>query len=73
MTKSQNSRYKKQSSTPITSQAPSLGNKDISQQLISLAQMASMQNEANPNFKQLQAITLQQQSQSQSQEQEEVQ
>ena len=73
MTNSQNSRYKKQSSTPITSQAPSLGNKDISQQLISLAQMASMQNEANPNFKQLQAITLQQQSQTQSQEQEEVQ
>ena len=67
-------RYKKQSSTPISSQAPSLGNKDISQQLISLAQMASMQNEANPDCKDLQAITLQQQSQHiQNEEQEEVQ
>ena len=67
-------RYKKQSSTPISSQAPTLGNKDISQQLISLAQMASMQNEANPEFKNLQAITLQQQSQNiQSEEQGEVQ
>ena len=56
-------KYKKQSSTPMSTQAPSLGNKDISQQLISLAQMASMQNEANPEFKNLQAITLQQQSQ----------
>ena len=62
-------KFKTQISSPIPSQAPTLGNKDISQQLISLAQMASMQNEANPNFKNLQAITLEQQEQQTQQEQ----
>ena len=47
---------------------------DISQKLISLAQMASMQNEANPNYKNLQAFNLEQQIQeSQQQEQEQEQ
>ena len=49
---------------------------DISQKLISLAQMASMQNEANPNYKNLQAFTLEQQNQEaqqQEQEQDEIQ
>lgn len=36
---------------------------NISQQLLSLAQMASRQNEANPNYKQLQTYTLEQQNQ----------
>ena len=47
---------------------------DISQKLISLAQMASMQNEANPNYKNLQAFTLEQQNQeAHQQEQDEIQ
>lgn len=51
-----------------------LPNPDISQKLISLAQMASMQNEANPNYKNLQAFTLEQQNQeAQQQEQEQEQ
>lgn len=68
-----NNKYRKQTSTPISSQVPSLGNKDIPQQLLSLAQMASMQNEANPNMKNLQAITLQQQQTQKNNEEEEIQ
>ena len=69
-----NSKFKTQTSQPIPSQTPSLDNNDISQKLISLAQMASMQNEANPNFKNLQAITLEQQNQViNNEEQEEIQ
>ena len=69
-----NSKFKTQISQPIPSQTPSLANNEISQKLISLAQMASMQNEANPNFKNLQAITLEQQNQViNNEEQEEIQ
>ena len=58
-----NYKFKSQTSQPIPSQTPSLANNDISQKLISLAQMASMQNQANPNIKNLQAIALEQQNQ----------
>ena len=61
--RNQNPKFKTQTSAPIPSQTSSLGNKDINQQLISLAQMASMQIEANPNFNNLQAVTLNQQKQ----------
>ena len=54
-------KFRTQISSPIPSQTSSLVNKDISQQLISLAQIASMQNEENPNYKSFQAITLEQQ------------
>ena len=47
--------FKTQLSSPIPDQTS-----DISQKLISLAQMASMQNEANPNLKNVQAFTLEQ-------------
>ena len=52
---SQNSEFKKKLSSPIPGQTS-----DISQKLISLAQMASMQNETNPNIKNIQAFTLEQ-------------
>ena len=69
-----NSKFKTQTSQPIPSQTPSLANNDINQKLISLAQMASMQNEANPDFKNLQAVTLEQQNQViNNEEQEEIQ
>ena len=73
--RNQNPKFKTQTSAPIPSQTSSLGNKDINQQLISLAQMASMQNEANPNFNNLQAVTLNQQKQQigNEEEQEEIQ
>ena len=68
------SKFKAQTSQPIPSQTPSLANDEISQKLINLAQMASMQNQANPDFKNLQAITLEQQNQViNNEEQEEVQ
>ena len=83
-----------QSSTPMSFQAPSLQSyqtqtskntidDEIPEQQIALAQMASMQNQANPNYQNLQAITLQQreeeiqpeqeENQEQEQEQEQVQ
>ena len=59
----QNTQYQKMSSY-IEGQTPSLANNDpysqISQQQIALAQLASRQNEENPEFKNLQAITLEQ-------------
>ena len=65
----QNTQFQKKSSTPIPTQTPNLvdGQNDIysqiSQQQIALAQMASMQNQENPNFKNLEAITLSQNAQ----------
>jgi hypothetical protein len=59
-TKTQTLGYKTQTSTPIPS---SLESKNINQQLLSFAQMASMQNEANPQYNNMQAITLEQQHQ----------
>ena len=59
----QNPKFKSKISSPIPSQTPSLTQNNISQQLLSLAQMASRQNEANPNYKQLQTYTLEQQNQ----------
>lgn len=68
----QNPKFASKISTPIPSQTPSLTQNNISQQLLSLAQMASRQNEANPNYKQLQSYTLEQQNQNLgNQEQEE--
>ena len=61
-------KFRTQLSSPIPSQTPTLTNKDITQQLINLAQMASMKNEANPNYQNLQAITLEQQEQDEIQE-----
>ena len=61
--KKKNLGYKAKTSTPMPTQTPTLGNGDIHQQLLTLAQMASMQNEANPQFKNLKAITLEQQDQ----------
>ena len=58
-----NNFYKKQTSTPLSSQTPSLRNKDISEQLISLAQIASIQNEENPNCEAVQPVTLKEQNQ----------
>ena len=55
----QNPKFTSKISTPIPSQTQN----NISQQLLSLAQMASRQNEANPNYKQLQSYTLEQQNQ----------
>ena len=55
--------YKKQTSTPLSSKTPSLPNKDISDQLISLAQIASIQNGENPNFETVQPVTLKEQNQ----------
>ena len=52
---SQNAQFKSKLFSPIPIQTS-----DISQKLISLAQMASMQNEANPNLKNIQAFTLEQ-------------
>ena len=69
-----NSKFRTQTSQPIPSQTPSLANNDISQKLINLAQMASMQNQANPNLRNIQAIALEQQHEVINQEeQEEVQ
>jgi len=68
-----NSKFRTQTSQPISSQTPSLANNDISQKLINLAQMASMQNQANPDYKNLQAITLEQQHVINNEEQEEIQ
>jgi len=69
----QNFPFKTQISARNPIQAPSLNESDISQKLISLAEMASMQNEANPNYKNLQTYTLEQQNQESQQDQEEVQ
>ena len=55
--------YKKQASTPLSSKIPSLANKDMEQKLMSLAQMASLQNEENPNCDIVQPVTLEEQSQ----------
>ena len=62
----QNTQFQSKSYTPLPSQPPSLEAgqnefyKQISQQQIALAQMASMQNQENPNLKNLQAVTLSQ-------------
>ena len=69
----QNLPLKTQISARNPSQIPSLNKSDISQKLISLAKMASMQNEANPNYNNLQAYTLEQQNQEAQPEQEEIQ
>ena len=65
--------YKTKTSTPIPSQTPTLGN--INQQLLNLAQMASMQNEANPEFQNMKAFTLEEQEQNihNTEEQDEIQ
>ena len=54
---SQTTSFKTQISSPKPSQSISL-NKEISQQQIDLAQMASMQNQENPNYQSLEAIVL---------------
>ncbi len=61
--KKNNLGYQTKTSTPMPTQTPTLGNGDFNQQLLTLAQIASMQNEANPQFKNLKAITLEQQDQ----------
>ena len=71
--RNQNSHFKTQISSPISSINSALTNKDISQQLISLAQIASIQNEANPNFNNLQAVTLNHQQIGSTEEQEGIQ
>ena len=65
--------FKTKTSTPIPSQTPTLGN--INQQLLNLAQMASMQNEANPEFQNMKAFTLEEQEQNihNTEEQDEIQ
>ena len=62
-TKTQTFGYRSQNSAPIPPQTPALVNKNINPQLLNLAQMASMQNEANPQYNNMQAITLEQQHQ----------
>ena len=59
----QNFPFRTQISAQNPSQIPSLNGTDISQKLISLAKIASLQNEANPNYNNLQAYTLEQQNQ----------
>ena len=61
----QNTQFRPKTSTPISSQTPTLGqmqnqynDRQISQQQIALAQLASMQNQENPNLKNIEAITL---------------
>ena len=59
-TNPQNTQYQKMASS-VDGQIPSLANdpySQISQQQIALAQLASRQNEENPDFKNLEAITL---------------
>jgi len=81
---SSNDPLRTQISTPMSFQTPSLQNyqkqtsqnsieDEISEQQIALAQMASMQNQANPNYQNLQAITLQQKEEELQPEQEENQ
>jgi len=70
----QNLPFRSQTSGPVSSQAPSLSSKNISQQLLSLAHMASMKNGENPNYNNLQSVTLPEQNQDvQSQEQDDIQ
>ena len=57
LSQSNNPEIKKQISTPITSQAPIL-KREISQQQITLAQMASMENQENPSHQNMEAIIL---------------
>lgn len=52
----QNSQFRSKISTPLPNTTPSYN--QISEQQIALAQYASMQNQENPNFKNLKAITL---------------
>jgi chromosome segregation ATPase len=79
-----NTALRTQTSSPISFQTPSLQNyqnqssknsldDEISEQQIALAQMASMQNQENPNYQNLQAITLQQREEELQPEQEETQ
>ena len=81
---SANPALRTQTSTPMSFQTPSLQNyqkqssknsldEEISEQQIALAQMASMQNQENPNYQNLQAITLQQREEELKPEQEETQ
>ena len=81
---SSNAPLRTQISTPMSYQTPSLQNyqkqtsqnnieDEISEQQIALAQMASIQNQANPNYQNLQAITLQQREEELQPEQEENQ
>ena len=55
--KSQNPQLTSKISTPIPSKIPTL-KREISQQQIALAQLASMQNQENPNCQNMEAITL---------------
>ena len=62
---SSNPPFKTQLSTPISIQTPKLSSysnldDEISEQQIALAQMASMQNQENPEYQNLKAIALQQ-------------
>ena len=64
--KPQNTQFRSKISTPIPDKTLSLSqkqnlynNNQISQQQIALAQLASMQNQENPNLKNIEAITLQ--------------
>ena len=60
----QNTQFQIKASTPLPSQLTSIGDekndiyKQISHQQIALAQMASLQNQENPNFENLHVITL---------------
>ena len=88
-TPSSNPPFRTQVSTPMSLQTPNLSNsqnreitkqnkeEEISEQQIALAQMASMQNQENPNYQNLKAITLQQKEEElqpeEEQEQEQVQ
>ena len=54
---SQNPQFTSKISTPIPSKTPTL-KREISQQQIALAQLASMQNQENPNCQNMEAITL---------------
>ena len=60
-----NSQFRTKISTPMPGQIPTLdqrqnqyNDRQISQQQIALAQLASMQNQENPNLKSIEAITL---------------
>ena len=84
MNQNANPTLRTQTSSPLSFQTPSLQNyqkqssknsldDEISEQQIALAQMASMQNQQNPNYQNLQAITLQQREEELQPEQEEIQ
>ena len=69
---SQNPPFTSKISAPIPSQTPSL-KREISQQQIALAQLASMQNQEDPNCQNMEAITLPNLAQETKEEKEKVQ